>query len=154
MKFAIVNGTKAEATKGVNGICPSCSAELIAKCGERKINHWAHQASRNCNPWWEPETEWHRSWKNNYPIEWQEVSLLDENTGEKHIADIRSAHSLVIEFQHSPIDPKERETREKFYRNMVWVVDGTRLKRDYPRFLKGKKEFRVTDKKGFLLLTY
>jgi hypothetical protein len=35
---------------------------------------------------------------------------------------------------------------------MVWVVDGTRLKRDYPRFLKGKKNcfentiFYKTDK--------
>ena len=26
---------------------------------------------------------------------------------------------------------------------MVWVVDGTRLKRDYLRFLKGKKDFRT-----------
>uniref|UniRef100_UPI0037445B87 competence protein CoiA family protein n=1 Tax=Cyclobacterium roseum TaxID=2666137 RepID=UPI0037445B87 len=57
MKFAIVNGTKAEATKGFKGICPSCGAELIAKCGERKINHWTHKASRNCDPWWEQETE-------------------------------------------------------------------------------------------------
>jgi competence protein CoiA len=37
------------------------------------------------------------------------------------------------------IDPQERTSREQFYKNMVWVVDGTRLKRDYPRFLKGKK---------------
>lgn len=154
MKFAIVNGTKAEATKGLKGICPSCGAELIAKCGEHKINHWAHKASRNCDPWWEPETDWHRTWKNNYPIEWQEVILSDEITGEKHIADIRTAHSLVIEFQHSPIDPKERDTREKFYQNMVWIIDGTRLKRDYPRFLKGKKGFLDTTNSKLFLVEY
>ena len=154
MKFALVDGTKTEAAKVFKGICPSCGSELIAKCGERKINHWAHKGTRTCDPWWEPETEWHRSWKNNYPIEWQEVFLPDEKTGEKHIADVRTAHNLVIEFQHSHIDPKERATRERFYQNMVWVVDGTRLKRDYSRFLKGRNDFRNTEKQGVFLVDF
>jgi competence protein CoiA len=47
----------------------------------------------------------------------------------------------VIEFQHSHIDPKERTTREGFYQNMVWVVDGARLKRDYPRLQKAITSF-------------
>ena len=34
---------------------------------------------------------------------------------------------------------------------MIWVVDGTRLKRDYPRFVKGKDTFRGTQVKGFFL---
>lgn len=142
MKYALVNDTKTEATKGVKGVCPICDSELIAKCGEHKINHWAHKGTWNCDPWWEPETEWHRNWKDNYPSEWQEISLPDEQTGEKHIADVRTIHNLVIEFQHSHIDPKERNSREKFYKNMVWVVDGTRLQRDYPRFRKGMGNFR------------
>lgn len=69
--------------------------------------------------------------------------MPDERTGEKHIADVRTSQGLVIEFQHSHIQPKERTSREKFYRNMVWVVDGTRLKRDYQRFLKHKENFHV-----------
>lgn len=145
MKYAIINGTKAEATKGIKGTCPSCGSELMAKCGEYKINHWAHKGIRNCDPWWEPETEWHRNWKNNYPAEWQEISLFDEQTGEKHISDVRTIHNLTIEFQHSAIKPEERISREKFYKNMVWVVDGTRLKRDYPRFLEGTKNFKKTN---------
>lgn len=64
--------------------------------------------------------------------------MIDERTGEKHIADVRTQDNLVIEFQHSHIVPEERTSREQFYQNMVWVVDGTRLKRDYPRFLKGR----------------
>lgn len=48
-----------------------------------------------------------------------------------------------IEFQHSHIQPRERTSREKFYRNMVWVVDGTRLKRDYQRFLRHKDHFHL-----------
>ncbi|MBK7289587.1 MAG: hypothetical protein IPI78_04680 [Chitinophagaceae bacterium] len=136
MKFAIINGIKTEATKGAKGICPICNSELIAKCGDRKINHWSHKAIRNCDPWWEPESEWHRSWKNNFSQDWQEVLLLDKNTNEKHIADIRTKNGLVIEFQHSPISSQERLSREKFYMTMFWVVDGSRLKKDYSRFLK------------------
>lgn len=53
-----------------------------------------------------------------------------------------------MEFQHSHIDPHERRKREAFYKKMVWVADGTRLKRDYPRFLNAMKEFRPTNKQG------
>ena len=136
MKIALVDGNRIEAAEGLKGICPVCDSEVIAKCGKFVINHWAHKAIRNCDPWWENETEWHRSWKNNFSIEWQEKILFDE-TEEKHIADVRTIHDLVIEFQHSHIHPDERIKREKFYKHMVWVVDGTRLQRDYLRFLNG-----------------
>jgi competence protein CoiA len=154
MKFAIVNDIKTEATPGAKGTCPSCGLELIAKCGKIKINHWAHKGTRNCDPWWENETEWHRSWKNQFLVEWQEVPLLDEQSGEKHIADIRTNDSLVIEFQNSPIDPQERTTREKFYRNMVWVVNGTRLKGDYPRFIKGNSNLLTTNTPKIFRIEY
>jgi hypothetical protein len=138
MKFALVDGVKSEALKGFKGFCQGCGSELIAKCGVHKINHWAHKNTRICDYWWEPETEWHRSWKNNFPVEWQEFIQFDNQTKEKHIADVRTENGLVIEFQHSHITPQERNLREQFYKNLVWVVDGTRLKRDYPRFLKGR----------------
>jgi len=153
MKFAIVNGNKIEASKGTKGICPSCGSELISKCGEVKINHWAHKGNRNCDLWWKNETEWHRAWKGNFPIEWQEVVQFDKN-GEKHIADVRTKYGLVIEFQYSHIAPQERTSREVFYKNMVWLVDGTRLKRDYPRLLKGKNNLRRTNKQGYFTVDF
>jgi competence protein CoiA len=139
MHFALINNNRVEAQPELKGLCSCCSRPVIAKCGTKKIWHWAHQSKINCDNWWEPETKWHRNWKNNYPNNWQELPLLDEKTGEKHIADVRTVHNLVIEFQHSHIDPQERTSRETFYKNMVWLVDGTRLKRDYHRFLKCKK---------------
>jgi competence CoiA-like predicted nuclease len=154
MRYALVDNIKTEAVKGVKGVCLSCGSELIAKCGEQKINHWAHKDNRNCDPWWEPETEWHRSWKNNYDIGWQEVAMTDENTGEKYIADVRSDHGLVIEFQHSHIKPEERLSRENFYKNMVWVVDGTRLKRYFIRFLKGREDFRKTENESIYRIEF
>jgi hypothetical protein len=61
---------------------------------------------------------------------------------------------LVIEFQHSAIHPNERIAREKFYKNMVWIIDGTRLKRDYPRFLKGRTDLRRTEYPGIFQVSF
>ncbi len=58
MKYALVNGEKKEATKRAKGKCSSCGSNLIAKCGEFKVNHWAHKGNRNCDPWWENETNY------------------------------------------------------------------------------------------------
>jgi len=148
MKFAIVGGNKVEASKGAKGLCQSCGAEMIAKCGEFKINHWAHKRNGQCDAWWETETEWHREWKGNFPSEWQEVIQFDRFTNEKHIADVRTDKGLIIEFQHSHINPVERRHREDFYKNMIWIVDGTRLQRDIPRFVKGQKDFLRMDNPG------
>ena len=135
MKFALINGEKAEATKGAKGLCPSCRSELIARCGEVKVNHWAHKGNRNCDLWWENETEWHRSWKGKFPIEWQEVVQRDDS-GEKHIADVKTESGYVLEFQHSYLNPEERRSRNAFYSKLVWVVDGARRKADRSQFLK------------------
>lgn len=140
MKFALVGDIRTEASKGARGVCPSCGTELLAKCGDVRVDHWAHHGNRRCDQWWENETLWHRSWKNNFPAGWQEIPLVDKESGEKHIADIRTDNKLVIEFQHSHLKPQERAARETYYQNMVWVVDGSRLKRDYPRFVKAKEK--------------
>lgn len=133
MKYALINGEKTEATKGTKGGCPSCGSELIAKCGELKVNHWSHKGNRNCDQWWENETEWHRSWKGNFPIEWQEIVHHDES-GEKHIADIKTQSGWILEFQHSFLNSEERLSRNIFYQKLVWVVDGARRKKDKKQF--------------------
>ncbi|MBQ2983451.1 MAG: hypothetical protein IJD57_01465 [Candidatus Gastranaerophilales bacterium] len=140
MKYALVNNEKVEAVKGQVGICSVCGSTVIAKCGNYKINHWAHKTKQNCDAWWENETIWHRNWKNYFAVEWQEKIFTDDATGEKHIADICTDSNLVIEFQHSAIKPEEKISRENFYKNMLWVVDGTRLKNDYPKFQNGTFE--------------
>ena len=139
MKYALVDNVKTEASKGARGICQVCGSSVIAKCGEIRESHWAHKNIGHCDTWWEPETEWHRAWKNRFPNDWQEIPFTDKRTGERHIADVCTSHGLVIEFQHSKIEAQECTSREAFYKNMVWVVDGARLKGDYPRFLKARK---------------
>lgn len=133
MKFAIVDGVRQEARPNIAGVCPSCGKPMAAKCGKIKAWHWAHRGKRDCDLWWENETEWHRNWKDQFPLEWQEVIHYAGN-GEKHIADVKTAQGWVIEFQHSRIAPEERYSRNAFYEKLVWVVDGTRLKRDIKQF--------------------
>ena len=72
------------------GYCPCCDTEMIAKCGNRKVWHWAHKTKRKYDHWWETETEWHRDGKNQFPVEWQEVVNFAED-GEKHLADVKTS---------------------------------------------------------------
>lgn len=136
------------------GKCPSCGAEMIARCGQIKVWHWAHKSKRNCDPWWENETEWHREWKNRFPETWQEVVLNDTSSGEKHIADVRTGDGFVIEFQYSHINYEEQNARESFYRRMVWVLNGSRRKTDYKRFRKGFDDFIVTRQRGIFFVPF
>ena len=108
---------------GGHGLCPTCGATMIAKCGPRILHHWAHVGRRNCDPWWENETEWHRAWKNSFPKGYREVSHTAPD-GEIHRADIKTPTGIVIEVQHSAMTDVERQSREAFYDNLVWIIDG------------------------------
>jgi competence protein CoiA len=152
MKFGLIGNTRIQATKGAKATCPLCGEQLIAKCGEIRTNHWSHKRSSLCDPWWENETMWHRIWKNNFPESWQEKAHHDELTGEKHIADVFTPHGLAIEFQHSHISSEERLSRELFYKRMIWVVDGSRLKNDFTRFVSGLNSLRKTSSSGLFTL--
>ena len=132
-EIRFVEGERREAEPGLSGKCPVCGDAMIAKCGQRKIRHWAHRGTRTCDHWWENETEWHRAWKNHFPQGWQEIVQQSKN-GEKHIADVKTDSGVVLEFQHSFLREDERESREIFYPKMVWVVDGRRRKRDRKQF--------------------
>ena len=133
MKFALLDNKRIEPAPKMSATCPCCGSELISKCGNLKIWHWAHKSKKHCDHWWENETDWHRSWKNYFPTELQEIIHFAID-GEKHIADIKTPSGFVIEFQHSPISDEERTSREKFYKEMCWIVDGTRLKLDLIKF--------------------
>ena len=126
MKYALQSDERVEATPKAIGVCPCCGSEVVAKCGNKKVWHWAHKSKQVCDHWWENETQWHRDWKNCFPEEWQEVVHFVED-GEKHIADVKTPSGLVIEFQHSAIKPEEIKSREKFHKHMIWIVDGSRL---------------------------
>lgn len=103
---------------------------MVAKCGPRVMHHWAHRGHRNCDPWWENETEWHREWKNRFPESCREISHIAAD-GEIHRADIRTPTGVYIEVQHSAITDAERVSRESFYGNLVWVIDGKPFEKSF-----------------------
>ncbi|WP_090473655.1 competence protein CoiA [Mucilaginibacter sp. OK268] len=111
--------------------CPGCGTKLIAKCGSVKIHHWAHQRRIDCDPWWEPMTQWHIDWQNKFPAAWREVIFRDEESGEFHRADINTPQGLTIEFQHSPLSNEELESRNSFYKKIIWVVNAQRFKEQF-----------------------
>lgn len=114
-------GKKVRAIPHGRAICPVCSDEMIAKCGEINIWHWAHRSKKNCDPWYGSETAWHLQWKSKFPDAWVE-SIVTRN-GKSHIADVLLPNGTVIEFQHSPISPVEIQAREDFYQSVIWVFD-------------------------------
>jgi hypothetical protein len=134
MKYAMSNGERREAERGIIGQCPICEVSLTPKCGRIRVPHWSHPRG-HFDHHWEPETEWHRRWKNMFPKDWQEVLHRAED-GERHLADVKTARGQVLEFQHSEISEEERSSREAIYGEMYWVLDGSRLKNDRKSFVK------------------
>lgn len=128
MQFAFVNNLKAFPEKGLKGICPSCGSPVVAKCGSIKVHHWAHESRKDCDTWSEPETEWHREWKNKFPTDWQEIQLQDPISLEWHRADVKTPSGVTLEFQNSPIGVEEIASRNNFYKKIVWVVNGLKFK--------------------------
>lgn len=135
MKFSLVNGVRSEAYPKLKGKCPACGNETISKCGDIVIHHWAHQNSKECDRWWENETKWHRDWKNLYPQDWQEVTHFGLS-GEIHRADVTNSYGWVLEFQHSSLSQIEVKERSDFYKKIIWVVDGLKIKNTLEQFEK------------------
>ncbi|MGO7866166.1 CoiA-like domain protein (plasmid) [Rhizobium ruizarguesonis] len=123
MQYALVDEVRREAFPNGKGTCPTCGSAMVAKCGPRILHHWAHAGRRNCDPWWENETVWHREWKERFPESCREISHMAPD-GEIHRADIKTPTGIVIEVQHSSMTDAERLSRESFYGNLVWVIDG------------------------------
>ncbi|WP_412099002.1 competence protein CoiA [Defluviimonas sp. D31] len=133
MKFANIEGVRVEPFPNAHGTCPHCGEAVIAKCGNLRVWHWAHKSKQHCDRWWEPETEWHRRWKNQFPVEWQEQGRRAES-GELHVADVLTPHGLVLEFQHSAIKREQVQTRINFHKNICWIVNGRRLESSLAQF--------------------
>jgi competence protein CoiA len=123
MEFALVDGRRQRAKPKLAGTCPICGDPMLSKCGTKVLWHWAHYGRKYCDPWWENETEWHRSWKACFPEEWREQVHFD-GKGEKHIADVKTPSGEVLEFQNSAMPTQELVAREQFYGKLLWIVNG------------------------------
>lgn len=113
-------GQLIEARKGAIASCPGCGNPVQPKCGSIVTHHWAHISGGDCDIWAESESDWHKAWKERFPMHCREIVMGENN---EHRADVRLDNGLVIELQHSSISADMIAERERFYGSMVWLFD-------------------------------
>lgn len=128
MRYACYDSIRIEPKPGAVGKCQICDNQVKAYCGKINVWHWRHKNLPDCDSFYEPMSEWHKNWQNQFPEDWREAVL--ERKGEKHFADIFTPNGLVIEFQHSSISTEKIMEREDFYIKMIWVVDANDFKKN------------------------
>lgn len=144
----MVNGERKEPAPGLLGSCTGCGSPTIAKCGKVNVHHWSHKSKVECDPWWENETEWHRSLKKHFPEPWQEVVHKADN-GDIHRADVKTDKGWVLEIQYSAITSDERASRNAFYPKLAWIVYGLRRKKDPVQFFHSLKLVKTLEDSVF-----
>jgi len=121
MIYAIDNEKRITPSPKKIAKCPICNSEVRAKCGKINVWHWSHLNKEDCDDWYEPESEWHKKWKEEFPMECQEFTMG------KHRADIRTKNRWIIELQNSRISSEKIIEREIYYRRMIWLLNGGTL---------------------------
>lgn len=105
--------------------------ELSARLPVRKTVLWdmgMPVMPADVSRFYRKESPWHRDWKMAFPKHYREKVFIDQASGEMHRADIFTACGTTLEFQHSPITALEIASREAFYPNLVWILNGAKLK--------------------------
>ena len=114
------SGRRIAPIKGSRGVCPGCGGEMIAKCGDTNVHHWAHRRGEDCDTWREPMTDWHLAWQECFPEECREVWV---GPNREHRADVKG-RGKILEVQRSSISAAEIQEREQFYGDMAWMLCG------------------------------
>jgi hypothetical protein len=110
---------------GQRAICTCCETEVMSKCGDLMVWHWAHVAA-DCDRWSESEGGWHLWWKEFLESQYAaRIEVVMEHDGVIHRADAVLPCGTVVEVQHSNLAPDAVAERERFYGRVVWVLDAT-----------------------------
>lgn len=115
-----------EAQESSQYYCPYCDAPMTQRRGQINIPHFAHSKGCLCSDSWKYEemSDWHLSWQQFYPLDNQEVPVI--NALGRHRADVL-INDTVVEFQHSPMSTEEFKERNDFYTacgyRVVWLFD-------------------------------
>lgn len=121
MRWAIKKNDRVLSKPNQKAVCPLCKGEVISKCGSINVWHWSHKSILECDSFGEPESQWHLDWKDKFPKECQEFIIG------KHRADIRTKERLIIELQNSSISMEQIHERERYYKKMIWILNGETL---------------------------
>lgn len=151
MKFALVNGKKTHAKNVVSG---TIGRDLwfpdfeVKACVGKYRQYWIYvNDSPNIPDGYEPETEWHSSWKECLFDEFTEVIC---GNNREHRADILTT-KCVIEIQKSRICGFAVQDRIEFYKKLtntrvIWIVNV------FEPWQKGRMKTKLSfDKNGNIL---
>ena len=140
MKYALnEQGDRIEATPGARARCACCDSEVIAKCGDVNVDHWAHRHGEACDPWVETENDWARRWKNAFPQEWVEQVVV--RGGKRHFVDVAHPDGIYLFLRSKTLDKDTVRKREDFFgaTNCVWLFDATEGDFDIRPQMKGRR---------------
>ena len=113
----IYDHDRQRATPRSTSTCPQCGGGLVAKCGRIITWHWAHLSS-DCDPWSEPESEWHIGWKSHF----EKAGASTEVVMNNHRADVVMPSGHVVELQYNYLSADDIIARENFYgHRMTWI---------------------------------
>ena len=113
----IYDANRNRAEPGLRSSCALCKGPLIAKCGQIVTWHWAHLAA-DCDPWSEPESEWHLAWKSYFEAAGGRIEVVMG----AHRADVVMPSGLIVEMQNSYLNVEDIAEREAFYgAHMAWI---------------------------------
>jgi len=106
-----------EASPGARSECSMCGGRLLAKCGQIVSWHWAHE-TLDCDPWAEPESEWHLGWKRYFASHGARIEVVMGN----HRADVVTADGQIVELQSDYLSVEAIAAREEFYgERLTWL---------------------------------
>ena len=136
MLYALHNNDYALARPGLNAQCPYCLSDVISKCGNIKIWHWAHAVKTDACAYKEM-SEWHIKHQLAAEINgWKLEQKIGNDAIGYRIADCMYKNN-IIELQKSSISDNEIVMRNAHYnvfgKNIHWLFD-FRDKADNLRF--------------------
>lgn len=82
--------------------CPGCGASVLARVGDVRIPHWAHQRKTSC-PVAAGESLWHLEWKALGRLEEIEVVRPEWPNNRADLCLVEGGLQQVVELQHSGI---------------------------------------------------
>jgi competence CoiA-like predicted nuclease len=113
------------AEKGSHCICPDCREPVISRCGAINDPHFAHRPFSKCgDQYYDRKSPWHREWQRTIenPEGGVNIEVDIRDREYKKRADLLTKNGIIVEFQKSPLPLEERFSRERHYKNMVWIA--------------------------------
>lgn len=128
--FDQVDGHQVAAQKGLkNVLCGCCKEQVLAKCGEIKIWHFAHEKKSQCEvALYGGMTKWHLEWQERFPEKCREITR--EYFGIRHRADV-ICNNTVFECQKKMMPLEVMLERENFWRKagytFYWIFESQKV---------------------------